>query len=639
MKISRRIFLIVIVTSLMFLGLYKPLNVFASENEYSNSGATYKVTEVVDELDLGFGIKFHRELSATKRQGYSGFDPQQVNVLQIKPSEEVELVPYSFLTGHEWHALAVKKAALEYEIRNPGYKVIAAVNGDYFKINDYVRASTGVTIGQGEYYKTTSDHAGVNSIAIKNDGKGKQLFTTNVTSQVPVLAIYDEYNNIFKEIKIDKVNQEPGENEIALYYAQRETNFGKNVIPENTSNAWLVKKSDVAVTSRKDSFYGVGKIDNYYEGNVTVGVSQFAIKSNNKEITDLLNSGVKIRAQYEFDDSSLEGIDNFIGFPFTIIENGKVNPHDNNRHPRTIIGQKEDGEIVLAVVDGRQTNKNMYGVNSYEMAAIMGYYGCVDAWNLDGGGSSTMIIRKQPNWVFNNENNGFNTAASNSSWYVCNNPSDGNERSDGNHLLVVVKNPEVELNIESATETIITLNVALLTEIDKYKNLYVLFDNEYYEVKNGKVTFTDLKKDTEYDFWVFYKDGDKYISLMKNDSYRTNKTKPSDIDVTVTLLEKNDNVQILFRYKVDHDEAIKTIVFIGSNGETYMTASKTLVLEKTSEIYNMIKDGKIKINYVCNKLFPEESIVFETFDIKYDYTFVIDEILFINNDSIADIFK
>ena len=67
----------------------------------------------------------------------------------------------------------------------------------------------------------------------------------------------------------------------------------------------------------------------------------------------------------------------------------------------------------------------MHGMTLMEMAATMQYYGCVDAWKFDGGGSATMIIRKQ---------SGFEVSASfneklNDDWVVVNSPSDGNERN------------------------------------------------------------------------------------------------------------------------------------------------------------------------------------------------------------------
>ncbi len=61
-----------------------------------------------------------------------------------------------------------------------------------------------------------------------------------------------------------------------------------------------------------------------------------------------------------------------------------------NRHPRTAVGIKLNGEWVFVVVD------NFYriygGMTMNELAKLMEDLGCVDALNLDGGSSSTMVI-------------------------------------------------------------------------------------------------------------------------------------------------------------------------------------------------------------------------------------------------------
>lgn len=60
-------------------------------------------------------------------------------------------------------------------------------------------------------------------------------------------------------------------------------------------------------------------------------------------------------------------------------------------HPRTAAGVTEDGHLILMVVDGRQSGSR--GVSLEELAELMLSAGAVDAINLDGGGSSTMISR------------------------------------------------------------------------------------------------------------------------------------------------------------------------------------------------------------------------------------------------------
>lgn len=63
------------------------------------------------------------------------------------------------------------------------------------------------------------------------------------------------------------------------------------------------------------------------------------------------------------------------------------------RHPRTAIGWRPDGKLVLVVVDGRQPAST--GMTIEELAALMRELDCTDAMNLDGGGSTTMVIRNR----------------------------------------------------------------------------------------------------------------------------------------------------------------------------------------------------------------------------------------------------
>lgn len=60
-------------------------------------------------------------------------------------------------------------------------------------------------------------------------------------------------------------------------------------------------------------------------------------------------------------------------------------------HPRTAAGLSADGELILMVVDGRQPVSR--GVSLEELAVLMRDVGAVDALNLDGGGSSTLVVK------------------------------------------------------------------------------------------------------------------------------------------------------------------------------------------------------------------------------------------------------
>lgn len=62
------------------------------------------------------------------------------------------------------------------------------------------------------------------------------------------------------------------------------------------------------------------------------------------------------------------------------------------RHPRTLIGRDREGDTWLVVVDGRQPGRSV-GMTLDELTAFARRLGLVDALNLDGGGSTTMVVR------------------------------------------------------------------------------------------------------------------------------------------------------------------------------------------------------------------------------------------------------
>src|ERR671914_242603 len=68
--------------------------------------------------------------------------------------------------------------------------------------------------------------------------------------------------------------------------------------------------------------------------------------------------------------------------------------HLNRRHPRTAVGQRPDGRIVMLVVDGRRPGYSS-GMTNFELAQTMMRFGVVTASALDAGGSSTMAFDGQ----------------------------------------------------------------------------------------------------------------------------------------------------------------------------------------------------------------------------------------------------
>jgi hypothetical protein len=83
------------------------------------------------------------------------------------------------------------------------------------------------------------------------------------------------------------------------------------------------------------------------------------------------------------------------------------------RGPRTAVGQRADGGIVLLATDGRQPGLSV-GMTNFELAQALVRYGAVRGMALDGGGSSTIAFEGT----------------------VLNSPSDGRERAVSTALML-----------------------------------------------------------------------------------------------------------------------------------------------------------------------------------------------------------
>ena len=132
------------------------------------------------------------------------------------------------------------------------------------------------------------------------------------------------------------------------------------------------------------------------------------------------------------------------GSDHIIMQNGQFMDDWAERHPRTAIGFNADStRLYFVVVDGRHMSS--IGVKLYEMKGIFEALGAVNAVNLDGGGSSCILVNDE----------------------VLNHPSDGPVRAVGNGCLFVSKAPEDdEIGIISFEPRCYNLSISATTAFD-----------------------------------------------------------------------------------------------------------------------------------------------------------------------------
>lgn len=70
-------------------------------------------------------------------------------------------------------------------------------------------------------------------------------------------------------------------------------------------------------------------------------------------------------------------------------EKRELNGLGSGKNPRTAIGQRKDGTILLLVTDGRGDGAHL-GASASDLIKVMSDYGAVNAANLDGGSSTSM---------------------------------------------------------------------------------------------------------------------------------------------------------------------------------------------------------------------------------------------------------
>lgn len=576
MKLSfKKILSLILIIALTFIGI----KLSASPSEVTDIGtAKYYVENVKEVNELPNGVKQYTHLGYTSAITGEVTDmgmnvtepfvpnkyyPQQVNILEVPSSKDVSIVPWAYISNSEWNLKTVRDIAKDYEAKNPGYKVIAGVNGDFFDImggNMYPFTPNNLHVANGEVYKSVH----VNSaVGFKNDGSSEPLIgNEQITRKAyPTLAIYDE-NNIVKEFNIDVVNDTPSENQIAVVYPKYGVEYHNatpKTVPINVDNAFIVDNGEYSIpfsavdaafgnVSDNAGFYGKGTITSFGSG--LLGQNDFAIVTDNLEVMEALKVGVKIRVQYEF-TGAFEDVDNIIGVNQTILYDGKKVHSIKQRAPRTMVGVKEDGTLVFGVIDGRQPTKGMYGTAMAEMAAVLTHYGVTEAYNLDGGGSSTMIILDDKDYR------------------VTNSPSDSKERTDANALLVVIRKPEVNISLKEASSTSITLNVDILSNNGYDEDsLYLKVNDTYTKIENNTVVFKELNYNTSYNYELYYKKNEEFFKLYIYGQIKTGKRDPIindcymyyEGDNLIFLVDITDVDKVIVNGTVNIGEESKTMV-------------------------------------------------------------------------------
>ena len=182
-----------------------------------------------------------------------------------------------------------------------------------------------------------------------------------------------------------------------LKTAFAQNSFGTNV----TAKTSVTAAENDAILAVNGDYYGANS-SGYVIRNGVVYRDTVRENSNNGDLAIYKDGSFKIiyEDQISADQLVKDGVINLLAFGPALVENGEIAVGKNQvvgqamaSNPRTAIGIIDENHYIIVVSDGRTSESE--GLSLYQLAEVMKSYGAKTAYNLDGGGSSTLYFNGQ----------------------------------------------------------------------------------------------------------------------------------------------------------------------------------------------------------------------------------------------------
>lgn len=352
--------------------------------------------------DLGAGTQLYNKTYQSESVGI-----QTEYYVEYTPNSDA--VPVVENGASVWGSRTIYRAA--WYLENNGYRPLIGINADFFSFQTGI--PMGISISDGEIL-TKTDGA-LDAIGFRSDGTAfidkldikTTLHTENGDANVECINRW--YTKDYTPICLltDKFSDTTHTSSPCLFLV---------CTPEGGS---LSIGKDLSL--RIDEKFTYDGDINIPDGKMILMISLTGVPEL-YSLLDSLSVGSKVSISNEALGSNAwnEAL-NIIGTSAgRLLVNGETGSgFEAGSAPRTAVGIRADGTVIFYVLDGRQTGHS-YGARLETLAARMNELGCIDAINLDGGGS-TAIGGVHPG---------------SSSFAVLNSPSDGSPRSCANYIFL-----------------------------------------------------------------------------------------------------------------------------------------------------------------------------------------------------------
>ena len=264
-----------------------------------------------------------------------------------------------------------------------------------------IREEDSTTEEESTKNSTTEENSTKDSTTEENSTKSSATAESAAAESVTTNSANREYHDDNIDITLKEYEYEGSAVYVAdiqlssaeyLKTAFAQDTYGKNV----TDTTSQIAEDNDAILAINGDYYGVQE-SGYVIRN---GVVYRDVEGDEDVLCIYADGGMKVVDPSTVTAEELveQGVWQAFSFGPSLIENGSIAVSENDEvgkaktsNPRTAIGLIDENHYVFVVSDGRTEESE--GLSLYELAQFMETLGVKTAYNLDGGGSSTMVFK------------------------------------------------------------------------------------------------------------------------------------------------------------------------------------------------------------------------------------------------------
>jgi exopolysaccharide biosynthesis protein len=269
------------------------------------------------------------------------------------------------------------------------HDALAAVNSGYFRTTGTYRGdSVGVAIVDG---KLLSEPNNVRAAAgLIELGKKQELIFGHIKFEGKILTgVKDEH-------AINGLNRPRADNELVVFTPE----FHRTTLTDVNGLELIVRGQ--RIVEQRD-----------HKGSSVIPADGFVISASGSArewALRVLRPGTRVKLMISTSPTESDQADiwkrasSVVGGGPQLIRNGRIEITNaaekilpafvSDGHPRTAIAKLKSGQVLLITVDGRQPGESI-GMSLPTLSELLLEFGAVEAINLDGGGSTTMVIKNK----------------------------------------------------------------------------------------------------------------------------------------------------------------------------------------------------------------------------------------------------